>query len=177
MLHKFFFISILVAATFFTQSYTQCLDHQKSLLLQLKNELIFNSSISAKLVQWNNQTDECCNWFGVECDDAGHVISLQLDGEAISGGLGDSSSLFRFEYLEKLNLAYNEFDHSHIPRGFHNLTYLTHLNFSYADFSGQVPAEISSLRRLLSLDFSNDYWVQPGLYLESPQIWRCFSKI
>ncbi|XP_057797580.1 receptor-like protein 6 [Salvia miltiorrhiza] len=159
MLPKLFFvISTLISSFIFTtHSYnTQCLHHQKILLLQLKDELSFNSSLSTKLVRWNER-DECCKWHGVECDVAGYVVSLQLDNESISGGIADSSSLFRLVHLQKLNLAYNDFNNTPIPKGIHNLTYLTHLNLSDAGFGGQVPAEISSLRRLVSLDISSDY--------------------
>ncbi|XP_057797665.1 receptor-like protein 7 [Salvia miltiorrhiza] len=107
-------------------------------------------------MRWNER-DECCKWHGVECDVAGYVVSLQLDNESISGGIADSSSLFRLVHLQKLNLAYNYFNNTPIPKGIHNLTYLTHLNLSDAGFGGQVPAEISSLRRLVSLDISSDY--------------------
>ncbi|KAL1542427.1 receptor-like protein 7 [Salvia divinorum] len=163
MLQKFIFISILSSFIFTHSSCAQCLHHQKSLLLQLKNELIFNSSISSKLVHWN-QSDE---WYGVECDAAGNVVSLQLDDEAISGGIGDSSSLFKLMHLQKLNLAYNKFNLSPISKGIRNLTYLTHLNLSFAGFGGQVPLELSFLRRLVSLDISND---DKTLKLERPNL-------
>ncbi|KAL1542432.1 receptor-like protein 31 [Salvia divinorum] len=170
----FFFICVLTSSFIFTtHSYNnKCLLHQEILLLQLRDELIFDSSLSTKLVRWN-ESDECCKWRGVECDASGYVLSLQLDDEAISGGVGDSSSLFRFEYLQKLNLAYNDFDYTdHIPKGIGNLTYLTHLNLSNAGFVGQVPAEISSLKRLVSLDIS-DYncWTHGEfLSLEYPNL-------
>ncbi|XP_057789359.1 receptor-like protein 7 [Salvia miltiorrhiza] len=165
MLPKLFFvISTLISSFIFTtHSYnTQCLHHQKILLLQLKDELSFNSSLSTKLVRWNER-DECCKWHGVECDVAGYVVSLQLDNESISGGIADSSSLFRLVHLQKLNLAYNDFNNTPIPKGIHNLTYLTHLNLSHAYFGGQVPAEISSLRRLVSLDISYDFTISVKL--------------
>ncbi|XP_057797762.1 receptor-like protein 6 [Salvia miltiorrhiza] len=156
MLPKLFFIiSTLISSFIFSHSYSQCLHHQKTLLLQLKDELSFDSSVSTKLVRWN-ESDECCKWHGVDCDAAGYVVSLQLDRESISGGITDSSSLFRLLHLQKLNLAYNSFNNTPIPKGIHNLTYLTHLNLSDAGFGGQVPAEISSLRRLVCLDISYD---------------------
>lgn len=168
MLLKLFFISTLLSSLIPSHS----LDHQKSLLLQLKNELVFDSSLSTKLVQWNQteDDDQCCKWFGVGCDDDGQIISLQLDNESISGGIGDLSSLFRLKYLQKLNLAYNDFNYISIPRGIHNLTYLTHLNLSNAGFAGQVPFEISSLRRLVRLDFSSDYWDFEPLKLKHPNL-------
>ncbi|KAH6787019.1 hypothetical protein C2S52_006571 [Perilla frutescens var. hirtella] len=173
-LPSFFSISLLstiiiITATNFTHSYSQCLDHQKTLLLELKNELIFDSSVSEKLVQWN-QTDDCCNWYGVDCDGAGNVITLQLDIEGISGGIGDSSSLFKLKYLEKLNLAFNDIDYTQIPKQIRALTNLTHLNFSNAGFAGQVPVELSSLRRLVSLDISGSDWNYKPLKLEYPNL-------
>ncbi|XP_042019472.1 receptor-like protein 7 [Salvia splendens] len=153
------FICILISSfNFTTHSFNnKCLHDQKLLLLQLKDELIFDSSISTKLARWN-ESDECCTWSGVQCDAFGYVVSLQLDGEAIYGGIGNSSSLFRFKYLQKLNLAYNRFNFNvdPIPKGIGNLTYLTHLNLSRAGFGGQVPSELLSLKRLASLDISNN---------------------
>ncbi|KAL7136194.1 hypothetical protein ABFS83_10G013100 [Erythranthe nasuta] len=144
----------------------QCLEDQKYLLLGLKSNLIFNSSTSNKLVEWNRSTD-CCSWNGVECDAAGHVISLQLDHESISGGIEDSEYLFRLTYLERLNLAFNHFNGTEIPKGIHNLTELTHLNLSTAGFSGQVPFEILGLRKLTSLDLS---WGHEPIKLENPDL-------
>ncbi|XP_057467198.1 receptor-like protein 33 [Actinidia eriantha] len=63
--------------------HSQCLNDQKSLLLQLKNSLIFNSAISVKLVNWTQVTD-CCDWKGVNCDQEGHVIGLDLNSEGIT---------------------------------------------------------------------------------------------
>ncbi|KAG6404598.1 hypothetical protein SASPL_136848 [Salvia splendens] len=163
MLPKLLLLCILVSSFIFTtHSYNKkCLRHQEILLLQLKDELIFYSSLSTNLVRWN-ESSECCKWYGVECDASGYVVSLQLDGEGIYGGIGDSSSLFKFNYLQKLNLAYNDLNDP-IPKGIGNLTYLTHLNLSNAGFVGQVPSEILSLTRLASLDISDIYGNHPSL--------------
>ncbi|KAL0458937.1 UNVERIFIED_CONTAM: Receptor-like protein 40 [Sesamum latifolium] len=123
---------------------------QRTLLLELKNDLIFDSTQSTKLVLWN-QTQDCCSWDGVECDGAGHVISLQLDEEGISGGIHNSSSLSGLGYLEKLNLAYNEFE-GQIPGGILSLKDLTHLNLSYAGFGGQMLLQNLTELRELYLD-------------------------
>ncbi|KAL1542383.1 receptor-like protein 19 [Salvia divinorum] len=107
----------------------QCLDHQKNLLLDLKSELAFNSSLSSKLVTWN-QTHDCCEWGGVECDGAGRVVSLLLGYESISDTIGESSTLFRLTHLSKLSLAGNGFIPSQIPKRIHRLTNLRHLDLS-----------------------------------------------
>ncbi|KAH6804945.1 hypothetical protein C2S51_029776 [Perilla frutescens var. frutescens] len=116
--HSFFFciiLTITISKDIVAPAvHAQCLEDQKTLLLDLKSELKFDPDYSRKLARWN-QTHDCCSWDGVECDGAGHVITLQLDDEFISGGLNESSSLFRLRYLEKLNLAYNFFTTQKIP--------------------------------------------------------------
>nr|ALK26499.1 verticillium wilt disease protein [Nicotiana glutinosa] len=148
---------------------SQCLDDQKSLLLQLKGSLQYDSSLSNKLARWNNNTSDCCKWDGATCDSSGHVINLELDNEEISGGIENSSALFSLQYLEKLNLAYNRFNVG-IPVGIDNLTNLKYLNLSNAGFVGQIPMMLSRLTRLVTLDLST---LSPGiqpLKLENPNL-------
>lgn len=81
----------------------QCLDDQKSSLLQFKNSLKFNSKLSSKLFSWNQSTD-CCTWEGVTCDlssNTGHIIGLDINSELISGCVlsSTSSSLSGLRYL------------------------------------------------------------------------------
>ncbi|PIN11544.1 LRR-containing protein [Handroanthus impetiginosus] len=169
LLSQLFFICTL--STFYITSFTnvvysKCLHNQKTLLFEFKAELKFDSSYSRKLVHWN-QIKDCCSWEGVECDGAGHVISLELDDEGISGRIENSSTLFSLKYLKKLNLADNDFSRVQIPQRIHNLTHLTHLNLSNANFSGQVPIEISLMRTLVSLDLSSEFF---GLQIENPSL-------
>ncbi|XP_048127720.1 receptor-like protein 7 isoform X3 [Rhodamnia argentea] len=145
----------------------QCLGDQKSLLLELKNSLNFSASLSTKLIEWNPSND---SWDGVTCE-GGQVTGLDLSSESITGVLDDSSSLFRLNHLQRLNLAYNSFQSSEIPSGFGNLTDLVYLNLSNAGFVGQVPIGISRLTRLVTLDVSLLYF--PGLTslkLENPNL-------
>ncbi|KAL2251749.1 UNVERIFIED_CONTAM: Receptor-like protein 53 [Sesamum indicum] len=74
------------------------------------------------------------------------------------------SSLSGFRYLEKLNLAENNF-RAQIPGGILNLKHLTHLNLSDAGFGGQVPIEVSLMRRLVTLDL-----LYNGLEIENPNL-------
>ncbi|GFQ00517.1 receptor-like protein 12 [Phtheirospermum japonicum] len=149
----------------------QCLDDQRSLLLQLKNSLKYNSSSSKKLVNWNQTTIDCCNWDGIACDNSGHVISLNLENEFISNGIENSTSLFALRYLQKLNLALNTFSNSiQIPKGLQNLTNLAYLNLSNAGFGGQIPIELSFLRNLVVLDLSNLFPGIEPLKLENPNL-------
>ncbi|KAK7286926.1 hypothetical protein RJT34_22289 [Clitoria ternatea] len=147
-----------------------CLGHQHSMLLHLKNNLKFDPVKSRKLIFWN-QTEDCCEWHGVTCSQ-GRVISLDLSEESISGELVDSSPLFSLQYLQRLNLAFNNL-HSVIPTNIHKLKNLRYLNLSMAGFEGQVPHEISQLKRLVTLDLSSYSFTSDAhhmLRLEKPNI-------
>ncbi|KAM1457619.1 hypothetical protein ACFX13_035634 [Malus domestica] len=148
---------------------TQCPGDQQSLLLHLKNTLTFDPATSQKLVNWNNGSDYC-SWEGVSCK-KGCVSNLDLSSEAITGGLDNSSSLFRLKSIDNLNLAYNNFKYTQIPSEFKQLTGLSNLNLSNAGFAGQVPIEISHLTRLVTLDLSTFYFPgTPSLNLERPNL-------
>ncbi|KAF2306445.1 hypothetical protein GH714_018161 [Hevea brasiliensis] len=147
-----------------------CQTDQQSLLVELKNTLIFNQSKSTKLVAWNYDAD-CCEWAGVTCDKGGLglVIGLNLSKESISGGIDKSDAIFSLQYLQNLDLSFNDFKTS-FPVGFANLTGLISLNLSNAGFMGQIPIEISIMTKLVSLDLSMLYYL-PGvssIKLEKP---------
>ncbi|KAH9736667.1 hypothetical protein KPL71_018172 [Citrus sinensis] len=147
----------------------QCQSDQQSLLLQMKSRLTFDSSVSFRMVQWS-QSNDCCTWSGVDCDEAGRVIGLDLSEESISAGIDNSSSLFSLKYLQSLNLAFNMFNATEIPSGLGNLTNLTTLNLSNAGFAGQIPIQVSGMTRLVTLDLSGMYFVRAPLKLENPNL-------
>ncbi|XP_058111886.1 receptor-like protein 7 [Magnolia sinica] len=153
----------------------QCNHHHFSALLHLKHRFHFIDDYNlSTLPSWNSNNTDCCSWERITCDGpTGHVISLDLSELYISGRI-DFESLFRLQSLQRLNLAYNYFDHSPFPSGFDQLTRLTHLNLSSLSFYGQIPLEISRLTSLVSLDLSrNEYWNGSGyqyLKLENPSI-------
>ncbi|XP_039166873.1 receptor-like protein 50 [Eucalyptus grandis] len=136
---------------------SQCLGvDQRSLLLELRNSLVFDSFVSSKLVHWDQGAD---SWSGVTCED-GLVVGLDLSKESISSGIDDSSSLFRLEFLQSLNLAFNDFNSMMIPLGLANLSRLAYLNLSNAGFTGHIPGELSRLTKLRTLDLSWA-WLNP----------------
>ncbi|KAH7866342.1 hypothetical protein Vadar_019128 [Vaccinium darrowii] len=157
----------------------QCLHEQKSLLLQLKNNLTFNPSISTKLTNWN-QTLDCCKWNGVTCDQTGYITGLDLKSESISNGIDYSSTLFSLMYLEALNLANNSFNSTAIPSSIGNLTNLVYLNLSDSGFSGQIPIELSLLTRLVTLDLSTTTPYFPpiqSLQIQNPNLSTLFGNL
>ena len=138
-----------------------------SMLLHFKNNLIFNPTISKKLTLWS-QSEDCCHWHGVTCKE-GRVIALDLSREFISGGLLNSSVLFGLQYLQSLNLAFNNFS-SVIPSELCKLNNLRYVNFSNAGFEGQIPYEIFHLRRLVTLDLSSSISSPHSLKLGKPNM-------
>ncbi|KAL8504875.1 hypothetical protein ACS0TY_016167 [Phlomoides rotata] len=161
---------------FVLQVSSQCLDDQKLLLLQLKSSLVYDTELSTKLVSWSQSVD-CCNWDGVACVTSGHVIGLDLAYEGISGGIDNSSGVFGLQYLRSLNLAWNIFNGDQIPKGLQNLTNLAHLNLSNADFVGQVPIEVSTMKRLVVLDLSSLYQARQPLKLKSPNLQKLVENL
>ncbi|KAL1542451.1 receptor-like protein 35 [Salvia divinorum] len=126
-----FFICILTSSCIFTtHSYNnKCLLHQEILLLQLKDELIFDSFLSTKLVRWNESV-ECCLWHGVECDASGSMMRpflVELGTRRVSSDLNICRSLTS-------------------P----TMTSTTLIRFQ------EVPSKISALKRLANLDISGN---------------------
>ncbi|PWA91997.1 receptor like protein 7 [Artemisia annua] len=140
-------------------------------LIQLKNELRFDSSLSQKLVSWKPSATDCCSWKGVTCSIDGQVIGLDLRNETISGGIDDYSVLFSLDSLESLNLAENYFNFTKIPTRFGSLASLLHLNLSNSMFSGQIPEDLSQLTRLEVVDLSSRFSYRiHSLKLENPSL-------
>ncbi|XP_040943958.1 receptor-like protein 7 [Gossypium hirsutum] len=133
----------------------QCLDDQRAPLLQLQHHLYYapNFTFSSKFDLWDPNTD-CCSWEGVTCDAYGHVVGIGLSYKNLSGSF---HSIFDLHHLQHLNLAGNNFNTTLFSYGFDKLQNLTHLNLSSSCFHGQIPVEISFLKRLVSLDLSNQY--------------------
>ncbi|XP_017625815.2 receptor-like protein Cf-9 [Gossypium arboreum] len=130
---------------------------------------------------WNKSID-CCSWEGVECDNVtGHVIGIDLSHSCLVGSLfannslfqlqnlqwldlsfnrlggsllENTSSLFHFHGLQRLNLADNFFYGTISSNLFSQLVSLTHLNLSYNGFYGLIPHQTNLLASLVSLDLS-----------------------
>ncbi|KAG5253467.1 receptor protein [Salix suchowensis] len=151
-----------------------CHEEESHALMQFKQSLVINESASSdpsvypKVASWkvDGESRDCCSWDGVECDrDSGHVIGLDLSSSFLYGSIDSNSTLFHLVHLRRLNLAYNDFNNSEIPSDIRNLPRLFDLNLSMSVFSGQIPAEILELSKLVSIDLRwNSLKLQkPGL--------------
>nr|XP_023872419.1 receptor-like protein Cf-9 homolog [Quercus suber] len=72
---------------------------------------------------------DCCGWDGITCDMmTGHVIAVDLSCSWLYGPIHPNTTLFSLHHLERLNLAYNYFNHSAISSKFDGFANMTHLN-------------------------------------------------
>lgn len=136
-----------------------CRSQESIALLKFKESFVIDNNsdpfASSKLTSWTQVDEDCCSWDGVMCDEeTGHVTELDLSSSLLYGSINSTSTLFQLTQLQKLNLAYNNFNYSQIPSALGNFSRLTYLNLSHSYFHGQVPLEISQLYKLLSLDLS-----------------------
>ncbi|XP_052884757.1 receptor-like protein 9DC1 [Gossypium arboreum] len=110
-----------------------------------------------KTNSWKEGT-ACCLWDGVTCDQINaHVIALDLSCSWLYGNFPSNTTLFLLPHLQKLNLAYNDFNLSKIPSEFGRFESLVYLNLSHTSFVGEVPSQVSHLSKLVSLDLSS--WI------------------
>ncbi|XP_052885109.1 receptor-like protein 9DC1 [Gossypium arboreum] len=145
--------------------------HSCSSLIQFKNSFsITKTPLAAwycdeiaglksypKTNSWKEGTD-CCSWDGVTCDHLNaHVIALDLSCSWLYGNFPSNTTLFLLPNLQKLNLAYNDFNDSKIPFEFGQFTSLYYLNLSSAGFV-EVPSQVSHLSKLVSLDLSFNFF-------------------
>ncbi|GKB78773.1 leucine-rich repeat-containing protein [Tanacetum coccineum] len=82
----------------------------------------------------------------------------------LSGTIHPNSSLFNLPHLQRLNLAYNYFYPSQIPREIGRFSNsLTHPNLC------QVPTDITLLYKLVSLDLSSNYdlMLRPDVFINT----------
>ncbi|TYI85365.1 hypothetical protein E1A91_D05G436200v1 [Gossypium mustelinum] len=148
-------------------SFSSSGSHSCSSLIQFKDSFSITEDVSSycndyaglksypKTNSWKEGTD-CCSWDGVTCDHLNaHVIALDLSCSWLYGNFPSNTTLFLLPHLQKLNLAYNDFNLSKIPSEFGRFTSLFYLNLSYTGFAGEVPSQVSHLSKLVSLDLSS----------------------
>ncbi|XP_071717769.1 receptor-like protein 9DC3 [Rutidosis leptorrhynchoides] len=131
------------------------------------------------MMNWKTNTD-CCDWNGVTCDHStADVIGLDLSCGMLQGTLHHNTSLFNLPHLKRLNLAFNDFSNSKIPREIGRFSKsLTHLNLSGCMFSGDVPPGITLLHYLVSLDLSqNPISLEPDGFIHMLQNFTFLKKL
>ncbi|XP_038989111.1 receptor-like protein EIX2 [Phoenix dactylifera] len=119
-----------------TMASSSCLELERTALLAFKAGL---NTTQRRLASW--QGLDCCTWNGVSCDDAGHVVELDLRNPydnrsrwALGGEI--DPSLLALSRLKHLDLSMNGFGGIPIPEFIGSFTRLEYLNLSGAAFGG-----------------------------------------
>ncbi|KAG6575369.1 Receptor-like protein 9DC3, partial [Cucurbita argyrosperma subsp. sororia] len=133
-------------------------EFKKAFSLDESASIIWNDELKKqaypKTETWN-QTNDCCSWDGVQCDEEGegHVVGLDLSCSWLTGILHPNSTLFSLSHLQTLNLSRNSILSEFSP-SFGTFKDLRALDLSSSLITGDVPMEISYLSKLVSLDLS-----------------------
>ncbi|TYH74984.1 hypothetical protein ES332_D05G441800v1 [Gossypium tomentosum] len=174
--YLFLFLCLFLFFPHLYASFSSSGSHSCSSLTQFKNSFSITQTEYAsfycdeiaglksypKTNSWKAGTD-CCSWDGVTCDHLNaHVIALDLSCSWLYGNFPSNTTLFLLPHLQKLNLAFNDFNLSKIPSEFGGFTSLFYLNLSNTLFAGEVPTQVSHLSKLVSLDLSSrNYGYEP----------------
>ncbi len=115
---------------------------------------LYNSTAgSSWSIGWNLNQPVCTPWPGVEMDNSGYVISVQLSGNNLTGTL--PPEIGDFSRLNSLQLDNNNIS-GNIPPEIGNLPELTILFLDNNDFTGTVPGTFGNLSKLEILYLDNN---------------------
>jgi Leucine-rich repeat (LRR) protein len=92
---------------------------------------------------WLDPEETTCDWEGVECDEAGNVLSLDLEGNRLTGQLPVELAVM-FETLTSLNVGNNRLS-GELPAWLGLFQNLVELRVDRNELSGTIPAEIGAL--------------------------------
>ncbi|UZO80676.1 hypothetical protein NBT05_17255 [Aquimarina sp. ERC-38] len=111
-------------------------DTEKQALIAIYNNLngsLWNNTIAGDQ-SWSieNGSSAVCNWFGVQTDNAGHVIELKLNDNNLKGT---------------------------VPDVFGDLPFLQRISFHNNQLNGSFPSSISSLQSLNTLSLEGNQFV------------------
>ncbi|KAK7829566.1 receptor-like protein eix1 [Quercus suber] len=146
-----FFAATFTSSFFKANSNATCNEKDKQALLSLKRGL---TDPLSRLSSWSDHED-CCRWDRVRCDNkTGRVTELDLSYTRSSGEI--SSSLLELEFLNYLDLRWNDFNCTTIPSFLGSMGSLRHLGLNSANFSGVIPHQLGNLSGLLYLNLGGN---------------------
>ena len=119
-------------------------------------------------------SDDFCTWYGIDCDENGSVVSIQLGSNNLKGKI--PSSIWGLPNLVHLKIYGNpvkvDFDGIEVARNLRTLGLddtgldslegidkarsVTKLNIAYNDLTGALPEELSRMANLEILDVSHN---------------------
>ncbi|KAG2380695.1 uncharacterized protein HKW66_Vig0200670 [Vigna angularis] len=140
-----------------------CHDDQRSLLLQLKNNLTYTFESSTKVKSWN-PTNDCCGWIGLKLENPNlqklvrnltSIRQLYLDGVSISAaGHEWSSALMSLHDLQEVRMSWCNLSGPLDP-SLGSLENLSVIVLDVNNLSSTVPETFAYLKFLTILSLSS----------------------
>ncbi|KAM3749849.1 hypothetical protein ACB098_05G216700 [Castanea mollissima] len=152
-----------------------CKECERRALIKIKEDLIDDYG---HLSSWNTKED-CCKWRGVYCNNhTGHVIQLDLSISGVEPLRGKLSPfLSELQYLTFLDVSYNDFNHTQIPKSIGSLSNLRHLDLYNANFGRNIPFQLGNLSNLQYLDLGWNNFNPENLEWLCPLSSLCFLRM
>ncbi|KAL4629202.1 hypothetical protein ACB092_05G290800 [Castanea dentata] len=152
-----------------------CKECERRALIKIKEDLIDDYG---HLSSWNTKED-CCKWRGVYCNNhTGHVIQLDLSISGVEPLRGKLSPfLSELQYLTFLDVSYNDFNHTQIPKSIGSLSNLRQLDLYNANFGRNIPFQLGNLSNLQYLDLGWNNFNPQNLEWLRPLSSLCFLRM
>ncbi|XP_050246671.1 receptor-like protein EIX2 isoform X1 [Quercus robur] len=172
-----------------SDSEVRCIESDRHALLNFKHDLLDPSN---RLASWASDMD-CCDWVGVLCHNVtGHILQLRLKSfpplydkftinddahwdaqyeayeRSVFGGK-INPSLLDLKHLIYLDLSFNYFNGTQIPKFLGSMESLRYLNLSSGGFGGLIPHQLGNLSNLQYLNLGFDYFESNNLYVKNLQ--------
>ena len=109
--YYFMYLSITILTCLVCVVQPFCHSHEAAALLQFKDSFIvrgnasYDPSAYPKLESWTSNSEDCCQWEGVECDASNtHVVALRLNSSCLYGNITDSLSTLSHLHVGPVSL-------------------------------------------------------------------------
>nr|GMC47475.1 receptor-like protein 12 [Ipomoea batatas] len=142
------------------QNQIRCIERERQALLDFKHGLEDDYGL---LSSWGSSIHqrECCNWWGIHCNNNSHVTILDIHAPLDDHGFilqlkGSkvSQSLLQLKHLVYLDLSNNDFQGSPIPEFIGSFGRLRVLSLMNPNFAGTIPPELGNLTNLQVLNIT-----------------------
>lgn len=101
----------------------------------------------------NSGACDICNWYGVDCDKNGNIISIEMPNNNLTGGL--SPSFLSLPQIRSLNLSYNNL--SEMPQDdWDTLKVLRYLDLSHNQIADTLPHSFKEMAKINTIHLDHN---------------------